>query len=147
MVVLDLKLAYLKRSKMATTMKTLPDSELTRLKRIFNAKYSTLNAQGALEMCKVWFRAHKYSSINFYSDVLGRSVFVLVHVVSFFLSTGQIPERIGRVKFEISHLCHMSGCCNASHLCREPKSINERRKKCKRQGFCSEDHMPLCLFS
>lgn len=46
---------------------------------------------------------------------------------------------------EMSHLCHNSLCVNPDHLILELRNTNAERKLCKNQGFCTENHNPLCI--
>ena len=50
------------------------------------------------------------------------------------------------VTIEMSHLCHNSLCVNPTHLILEEKITNIERKHCFYQGFCTENHNPLCIF-
>ena len=38
---------------------------------------------------------------------------------------------------EVSHLCHNSLCVQESHLVFEPKTVNNNRQRCVKQGKCT----------
>ena len=59
------------------------------------------------------------------------------------------PNGVNYDNFDISHLCHNSLCVEASHLSREPRSVNNHRKTCKEEGRCYGGHgdYPACIFS
>ena len=46
---------------------------------------------------------------------------------------------------EVSHLCHTPRCVRIDHLTLETKEMNQSRIHCKNQGFCSRNHLPLCI--
>lgn len=46
---------------------------------------------------------------------------------------------------EVSHLCHISACCNPNHLVIEAKWKNRRRNYCGYNGTCDCGMVPPCV--
>lgn len=49
-------------------------------------------------------------------------------------------------RLDVSHLCHQPLCVNPEHLVLEPHRINILRITCQKQGKCTGDHSPTCIF-
>lgn len=48
---------------------------------------------------------------------------------------------------QVSHLCHISMCCNPAHLCLEPTWKNLKRNYCGLEGKCDCGLSPTCLLT
>ena len=51
-------------------------------------------------------------------------------------------------KLQCSHLCHNEGCVNTEHVRAETSSMNNFRKTCKKNGYCTGHGggHPDCIF-
>lgn len=103
--------------------------------------------------CELWKsqrsadRAYRPGSNNYFSMKWSHGdlkCWPKVHHVSYFLETGELP--IPNV-IDISHLCHNPTCVNFKHLSREPRSVNEARRRCQLARRCTQEHDdPHCIF-
>ena len=68
-----------------------------------------------------------------------------------FLAYNQLlPEQVVHVpcaQKDVNHLCHSPMCVEFEHLNLEDHAVNNGRKVCHTQGFCSgHHHHPNCIF-
>jgi len=122
----------------------IPDKYLVR--RLFEAKYPTLGSGGALNSCKIWGAKDKYPKLSFQSIILGKRSYYYCQNLAYFFVHGRYLKKEDKTHYVISHLCHNKGCVNSDHLINEVNSTNESRKSCKKQGNCTKEHLPLCIF-
>ena len=73
-----------------------------------------------------------------------------VHKAAFLAYNQLLPEQVMHVpsaQKDVSHLCHSPMCVEFEHLNLEDHAVNNGRKVCHTQGFCSGHHQhPNCIF-
>eukprot|EP01119_Soliformovum_irregulare_P012107 TRINITY_DN3125_c0_g1_i1.p1 TRINITY_DN3125_c0_g1~~TRINITY_DN3125_c0_g1_i1.p1 ORF type:complete len:336 (+),score=39.90 TRINITY_DN3125_c0_g1_i1:70-1077(+) len=82
-----------------------------------------------------------------------RPITVQVFELLCYLETGMTKEAYAEAngiptsKVDVSHLCHLSCCCNPAHIIFEPSANNQRRRECNSQGLCDCGFLPKCIIN
>ena len=93
--------------------------------------------------CQVWQvrdeggRRPAYAKIRAKFPNDNASKYYYVHRLAYMISHNvlEIPTVAGTTE-HVSHLCHITLCCNPAHLSLEPQVINNERQRCYAENHC-----------
>lgn len=103
--------------------------------------------------CLCWMGANDKKGYGILSVVWpdGKRRHMRVHRAAFMAHFHLLPNQtvhksVSGEQLDVSHRCHSPKCVEPGHLILEEHSVNNSRKVCHSQGFCSEAHSPNCIF-